>query len=227
MLIAKSPKAILFDLDGVLIDTEPLILQALKKTTKKYNIHLNNKQLESLKGRRKIDCAKQIYDWTKNKEFYNDLLDSKKNFLNIDLKMAKPFVGAIKLIKFCREINLPIALVTSCGKEIFNLKKSANPFLNLFPTKILGDNELIKEGKPAPDPYLIAAKTIGVETNQAWVVEDSYAGALSGLRAGCFLLFFSKNVNEFNKLVTEFGNKKVIHLENLKELIDFLKTNFK
>ena len=80
MLIAKSPKAILFDLDGVLIDTEPLILQALKKTTKKYNIHLNNKQLESLKGRRKIDCAKQFYDWTKNKEFYNDLLDSKKNF---------------------------------------------------------------------------------------------------------------------------------------------------
>ena len=57
-----------------------------------------------------------------------------------------------------------------------------------------------------------------METNQAWVVEDSYAGALSGLRAGCFLLFFSKNINELNKLVTEFGNKKVIHLENLNYL---------
>ena len=223
MLIAKSPKAILFDLDGVLIDTEPLILQALKKTTKKYNIYLNNEQLERLKGRRKIDCAKQIYYWTKNREFHDDLLDPKRNFLNVDFKMAKPFVGAIKLIKFCRKINLPIALVTSCGTEIFNLKKSANPFLDLFLTKILGDNKLIKEGKPAPDPYFIAAKTLGVDTNQAWVVEDSYAGALSGLRAGCPLLFFSKDISQFNKLVAEFGNKKIIRLLNLNEIINFLK----
>ena len=46
-----------------------------RENYKKYNINLNNKQLESLKGLRKIDCAKQIYAWTKNKQFYNDLLD--------------------------------------------------------------------------------------------------------------------------------------------------------
>ena len=55
------PKAVLFDLDGVLINTEPLLAEAWKETTKEFQFKLSNNNLQELKGRRRIDCAKKIY----------------------------------------------------------------------------------------------------------------------------------------------------------------------
>ena len=54
----EFPEAILFDLDGVLLDTEPLLANAWSETAKVYNYYLSNEKLSELKGRRRIDCAK-------------------------------------------------------------------------------------------------------------------------------------------------------------------------
>ncbi len=58
-----SPKACLFDLDGVLLDTEPLHGAAWAKTAATYGTHLTEKKLFFLRGRRRIDCAKQVLEW--------------------------------------------------------------------------------------------------------------------------------------------------------------------
>ena len=56
----EFPEAILFDLDGVLLDTEPLLANAWCETAKEYNHFLSNDKLLELKGRRRIDCAKKF-----------------------------------------------------------------------------------------------------------------------------------------------------------------------
>ena len=219
----EFPEAILFDLDGVLLDTEPLLADAWRETAKKYNYCLSGDKLNELKGRRKIDCAKKVLEWINLEISIEELVSTQKLKLSNQLTKAKPFKGAIDLINFCINIKLPIALVTSSSSDSFQIKSSINPWLNLFPIKILGDDKFISAGKPSPDPYLRALKLLEVDPNKTWVIEDSYAGSISGLKAECNLLFFSKDIEILNKLINEFNQEKIQKINELSEIIYYLK----
>ena len=99
----------------------------------------------------------------------------------------------------------------------------------MFQTKILGDDNSISAGKPSPEPYLKALKLLDVNPNKTWVVEDSYAGSLAGLKAGCNLYLFSRDIVILNKLIQEFHHNKIQKINELAEIIYFLKycQNFK
>ena len=219
----EFPEAILFDLDGVLLDTEPLLANAWSETAKEYNHNLSKDKLKELKGRRRIDCAKKVIKWINKDTSMEELLIIQKEKVNQRLKKAKPVKGAIDLINFCIKTRLPIALVTSSSSESFEIKSSVNTWLNLFQTKILGDDKSISAGKPAPDPYLKALKLLNVDSNKTWVIEDSYAGSLSALKAECNLLFFSKNIETYNKLINKFNQEKIRRINELSEIIYYLK----
>ncbi|MDC3119063.1 HAD family phosphatase [Prochlorococcus sp. AH-716-K03] len=219
----EFPEAILFDLDGVLLDTEPLLAKAWSETAKEYNHYLSNDKLLELKGRRRIDCAKKVFKWINKEISIKELLFIQKLKVDKQLTKAKPFKGAIDLINFCINIKLPIALVTSSSNESFKIKSSINPWLNLFETKILGDDKFISAGKPSPDPYLRALKILEVNPFKTWVIEDSYAGSVSGLRAECFLMFFSNDFGILNKLLSEFNQDKILKIKELSEIIYYLK----
>ncbi len=219
----EFPEAILFDLDGVLLDTEPLLANAWQEASKEYNYFLSQDKLKELKGRRKIDCAKKIIKWINQEIAIEELLSIQKLKLSNQLIKSKPFKGAIELINFCLKIKLPIALVTSSSSESFKIKSSVNPWLDLFKIKILGDDEFISAGKPSPDPYLRAIQILGVNADKSWVIEDSYAGSLSGLKAGCNLWFFSYDIKDLNLLIDEFDHTKIQRINELAEIIYFLK----
>ena len=176
----EFPEAILFDLDGVLLDTEPLLANAWLQTSKEYNYLLTPHKLKELQGRRKKDCAKKIIQWINQDISIEELLSTQKIKLSNQLNKSKPFKGAIELINFCIKIKLPIALVSSSSSDSFRIKSLVNPWLNLFEIKILGDDKFISAGKPSPDPYLRALKILDVDPNKTWVIEDSYAGSVSG-----------------------------------------------
>ena len=219
----EFPEAILFDLDGVLLDTEPLLANAWSETAKEYNHCLSKNKLLELKGRRRIDCAKKVHKWINKENSIEELLLIQKVKVAEQLTKAKPFKGAIDLINFCINIKLPIALVTSSSSESFKIKSSVNPWLNLFQIKILGDDKSISAGKPSPDPYLKALKLLDVDPNKTWVIEDSYAGSVSGLKAKCNLFLFSKDIEILNKLINEFTNEKIQKINELSEIIFYLK----
>ncbi len=219
----EYPEAILFDLDGVLLDTETLLAKAWNETAKEYNHYLSNDKLLELKGRRRIDCAKKVLQWINKENSIEELLDIQKSKVERELPKAKPNKGALDLINFCINTKLPIALVTSSSGESFKIKSSANPWLNLFETKILGDDKFISAGKPSPDPYLRALKILDVNPINTWVIEDSYAGSVSGLKAKCNLLFFSKDIEILNKLINEFNQEKIQRINELSEIIYYLK----
>ena len=219
----EFPEAILFDLDGVLLDTEPLLADAWSETAKECNYYLSNDELLELKGRRRRDCAKKVFKWINKENSIDELLLIQKSKVDKLIPKAKPFKGAIDLIKFCINIKLPIALVTSSSSESFKIKRSLNPWLNLFEIKILGDDKYISAGKPSPDPYLRALKMLDVDPIKTWVIEDSYAGSVSGLKAECYLLFFSKDINILNKLINEFTQDKIQKINELSEIIYYLK----
>ena len=217
------PEAILFDLDGVLLDTENLLANSWSEASKEYDHYLSKENLNELKGRPKIDCANKVLQWINKEISIEELLSKQKLKLGNQLTKAKPFKGAEDLIRFCMKIKLPIALVTSSSSDSFKIKSSVNPWLNLFPIKILGDDKFISKGKPSPDPYLKAIQKLDVNPDKSWVIEDSYSGSIAGLKAGCNLWFFSKDIQILNKLINEFNQNKIQRINELAEIIYFLK----
>ena len=200
-----------------------MLANAWSQTAKEFNHYLSKDKLLELKGRRRRDCAKKVYKWLNKENSIEKLLFVQKAKVDQQLTKAKPFKGAIDLINFCLNTKLPIALVTSSSSESFKIKSFKNPWLNLFKTKILGDDKFISDGKPSPDPYLRALKLLDVNPNKTWVIEDSYAGSVSGLKAECNLMFFSTDIEILSKLINEFTQEKIQKINELSEIIYYLK----
>ncbi len=68
-----------------------------------------------------------------------------------------------------------------------------------------------------------ALKILNVDPRKSWVIEDSYSGSVSGLKAECNLMFFSKDIEILNKLINEFNQEKIQKINELSEIIYYLK----
>ena len=217
------PKAFLFDLDGVLIDSEPLHGQAWKETASLFDINLTQNQLIGLRGRRRIDCAKELIKLIQKEVEIEDLLNLHKPISRQLILSAKAMPGSESLVKWCHKNNIPMALVTSSSSESLQIKTTPHKWMHLFSIKVLGDDKSLKKGKPAPDPYLLAAQKLNISPKECWAVEDSISGVTSAIKAGCCVLFL-KNKND--KLIKENfleNNKNLKEIQNLKDIEKILK----
>ena len=212
------PKAFLFDLDGVLIDSEPLHGQAWKETAALFDVNLTNSQLSLLKGRRRIDCAKELVRLIPKVVEVKDLLDLHKPISRQLILTAQAMQGGENLVRRCHENNIPMALVTSSSSESFKIKTAHHQWMNLFTVKVLGDDKLLSKGKPAPDPYLLAAERLNIKPQECWAVEDSISGLTSALDAGCFVFFLQENCSVVEKKEVFFKNKNFLSITHLKEI---------
>ena len=217
------PKAFLFDLDGVLIDSEPLHGQAWKETAALFDLNLTNEQLKLLRGKRRIDCANELVKLIPKKVEVKDLLNLHKPISRQRILTAKAMQGAESLVKRCHENNLPMALVTSSSNESVDIKTAPHKWMNLFSIRVLGDDKLLNKGKPAPDPYLLAAEKLNVSPKECWAVEDSISGVSSALKAGCFVLCLKeKSAQKSEKDFPEEENilKEIDHLKEIEKLLN-------
>ena len=217
------PKAFLFDLDGVLIDSEPLHGQAWKETAAQFDLNLTDNQVKLLRGRRRIDCANELVKLISKRVKTEDVLRLHKPISRRLILTAPAMSGSESLLKRCQKNNIPIALVTSSSSESLKIKTANHKWMNLFSTKVLGDDKLLANGKPAPDPYLLAAKKLNIPPQECWAVEDSIAGVTSALKAGCFVLFLKENkteLSEENIFEQDKNLRKINQLQEIEEMLD-------
>ena len=222
------PKALLFDLDGVLIDSEPFHGQAWKETAALFDIDLTHSQLKLLRGRRRIDCANQIIELIPKKVKTEELLNLHKPISRRLILNAQAMLGSESLLKKCHKNNIPMALVTSSSYESFKIKTSHHKWMNLFSIMVLGDDKSLSQGKPAPDPYLLAAKKLNLAPQECWAIEDSISGVSSALRAGCFVLFLEEHNAEVSKKEFFDGDnylKEINQLIEIEKMLDEFQIN--
>jgi HAD superfamily hydrolase (TIGR01509 family) len=185
----SDPAACLFDLDGLLLDTEPLHARAWREAAARFGADLNGDQLLALRGRRRLDCTLLVLDWileASGRELTAEqLLAVRQPIAEALLPEAAPMPGAIQLIERCHTEGIPMALATSSSRNAVALKARPHPWIGLIQTRVHGDDPELVAGKPAPDVFLLAASRLGVAANQCWAFEDSPAGARSAAAAGC------------------------------------------
>ena len=184
------PAACLFDLDGLLLDTEPLHAQAWEAAARHFGCGLDRQQLLALRGRRRLDCAEQVRSWIaavgQAVPSVEALLAVRQPIAEALLVTAPPMAGAQALVERCSTLAIPMALATSSSKAAVALKASPHPWLAAITVRVHGDDPELRCGKPAPDVFLLAAERLGVPANDScWAFEDSPAGAQAALAAGC------------------------------------------
>ena len=130
--------------------------------------------------------------------------------------------GGENLVKRCHKDNIPMALVTSSSFESFQIKTAPHKWINLFSVIVLGDDKLLVKGKPAPDPYLLAAEKLNLAPQDCWAVEDSIAGVSSALEAGCFVFFLKEKHDQIKKkeiLDQTINLKQISHLKEIEQIL--------
>ncbi|KEF43355.1 MAG: HAD family hydrolase [Cyanobium sp. CACIAM 14] len=185
----NPPAACLFDLDGLLLDTEPLHAHAWREAAAHFGHTLAAEQLLRLRGRRRFDCARQVLGWMAQDvgavPSLEELLAVRQPIAEALLVQAPPMPGAPELVARCRRKAVPMALATSSSREAVALKAAPHPWLELIEVRVHGDDPELVDGKPAPDPFLLAARRLGVAPDGCWAFEDSVAGVAAALAAGC------------------------------------------
>jgi HAD superfamily hydrolase (TIGR01509 family) len=185
------PAACLFDLDGLLLDTEPLHSEAWHQAAHHFGLGLTVDQLLALRGRRRFDCAEQVRQWIGQAgqvvPTVDALLAVRQPIAERLLPLAQPMPGAVTLIAACQDRKVPMAMVTSSSRAAVALKEAPHPWLESIAVRVHGDDPALGAGKPAPDPYRLAAQRLGVDPRDCWAFEDSQAGVQSALAAGCLV----------------------------------------
>ncbi len=216
------PKAFLFDLDGVLIDSEPLHGKAWKETAALFDLNLTFTQQKLLRGRRRIDCANELVKLISKTVKIEEVLSRHKPISRRLISTAKAMPGSESLVKSCHHNNIPMALVTSSSSESLKIKTEQHKWMKFFSIEVLGDDKSLTQGKPAPDPYLLAAERLNLMPQECWAVEDSISGVSSALKAGCFVFCLREEKDALPKkdFFEKDNNLKLIN--NLNEIEQIL-----
>lgn len=178
----KDLKAVIFDLDGVIVDTMPFHAKAWQDTFKKFGIKVSKKEIYLREGEK---WDKTFYDIVKKhgirmtKQVKKAVFKHRENVFKNILKI-RLFKDAPPLIRCLKKRGLKLALVTGTPrKEVKRILPK--PLYKLFDVIIPSDE--VRHGKPHPEPFLRAIKRLKVSPKRAVVIENAPNGIRSAKRA--------------------------------------------
>lgn len=172
-------KATLIDLDGFLVNSEELYLEANKLYFDPLGMRFTEKHHREGTGRRFEEWIKTVVNIDKSGE--EILKERNLIFFKLVKTKLRLLPGARNFLNEMKQ-NFKTALVTSSKKDYVDLVFDITKIQDFFDLVITG--ELPKKGKPDPDCYLLAAKKLNVKTSECVVFEDAPNGVLAGKNAG-------------------------------------------
>lgn len=179
----KGIKAVIFDMDGVLIDSEPLWRKAMIKGFNDIGVNFTEEDCRKTTGMRFKEVVNHWFLHHNIEHTHPDELD--KSVINhlIELIKAegKPMAGAIELLQHLKNKNYPIGLATSSSHALVDVvlhKISTHSFF-----KSVVSAEFLQYGKPHPEVFLKCAEELGVDPKHCVVIEDSVNGVIAGKAA--------------------------------------------
>ncbi|CNI72032.1 putative phosphatase [Yersinia massiliensis] len=173
-------KGFLFDLDGTLVDSLPVVERAWIGWANKRGIN-PSEVLDFIHGKQAITSLRHFMPGASESEIEAEFLALEHIEAN-DTDGIRDLPGAVALLERLNNLSIPWAIVTSGSVPVASARRAAG---HLPEPKVFVTAELVKHGKPKPDAYLLGAERLGLAPEDCIVVEDAPAGILSGLAAGC------------------------------------------
>jgi HAD superfamily hydrolase (TIGR01509 family) len=207
-------KAILFDMNGIIIDDEHIHEMAFRETVKPFGIDLDHQAyLDCCAGKTDRAGYEQIATKFSNDLPVDELLQQKSQmYLKLFPANKKDYPGVINLIHSLAK-NFTLALTSSSSRAEVNLITKEFGIDHEFRITISADE--VTKGKPDPEPYLITTQKLDLKPEECVVIEDSRSGVLSSKAAGCYCIGVTTThteedlreadlvVGDFTKITTE------------------------
>jgi HAD superfamily hydrolase (TIGR01509 family) len=176
-------QAVLWDMDGTLVDTEPYWLKSEQAFANRHNANWEIGDAEQFIGFSLYDTADLLRKkFNLQNQTDQQIIDELTNGVVEQIEDELPFrPGALELLRELREKGIPTALVTMSMSDMANSVVSRIPF-KAFDVVLGGDQ--VQFGKPHPEPYIRAAEKLGVDPSGCIALEDSKTGLTSAETAG-------------------------------------------
>jgi HAD superfamily hydrolase (TIGR01509 family) len=190
---ARALAGVLLDLDGTLCDTETDWIAAEGDIAHEYETEWTEADALHIVGFDLYDSAAYVRGRMRLPLTLDETVDLMLNrvIARVRARGVDWRPGAVELVSACNDEGVPIALVTSSHKPFVAAILEEMP-RGTFDAIVTGD--AVPNGKPAPDPYLMGAKALGVDPSYCVAIEDSPTGARSAYAAGCTVVVVPNHV---------------------------------
>ncbi len=222
MKLLPEFSAVIFDMDGLVLDTESTYVIAWQKASAIMGLDFSTDFCYSMSGLQSEDVKKKLLQHCGN-DFDLSAFGalSKKHwhqYVNQHGILVNP--GVSKFITLLQQHHIPYALATN--SKLHNVTECLKyaQFENIFSTIITRDE--VDKGKPAPDIFLLAAKKLDTAIEQCLVLEDSATGIKAALSSGAMSIFIPSYVADAKTTACSAN----LQLENMEQLVDIFQFQF-
>jgi beta-phosphoglucomutase family hydrolase len=179
----SRPKAVIWDMDGVIADTGPYHFKAWRKVFRERGVELTEEAFKKNFGKRNDTIIRNtLGDEIATAEIETISRDKETTFRRMARNDMKPLPGVTELIKALAEGGFKQALGSSAPIENIRLIIKSLGIADAFQTIVSGGE--VTEGKPGPQGFLLAARKLAIEPRACVVIEDAVAGITAARRAG-------------------------------------------
>lgn len=184
------PKAVLFDMDGVLYDSMRFHARSWYETACKHQLVATPELFYLYEGQTGDSTINELYRTTFHRDATEEekrtIYDEKARLFNL-YNDGEAMPGAADVLKAVRASGLQTLIVTGSGQHSL-IDKVEHTYPGCFKREQMVTAFDVKLGKPHPEPYLMGLKKAGVQANEAFVVENAPMGVQAGVAAGIFTI---------------------------------------
>ena len=217
-------KAVIFDMDGVIIDSEMVYLEYLWEYAKTKKADIRIEELYGTVGTTKKDCWVVVAAAVNNGETWEELRAGymgiwDRIFKEVDYqKIFRPEI--LSIMDWLKDSGYLLAVASSTGLDEVKQILTVNHVAERLEIMVSGNN--FKRSKPEPEVYLYTAEQLGVKPEECLVIEDSTVGITAGSRAGMHVAALIDDRFSFDRSLAEFELNK---LSDIIPLVEKLKNS--
>jgi beta-phosphoglucomutase family hydrolase len=176
-------KAVIWDLDGVIVDTGRFHLSAWRQLSEEMGFYFTAEDFRRVFGLRDSDAIRRVLAPDISADEVEALAERKEAIFRAEVKgKIKPLPGVLPLLHSLKENGFRLALASSTVPENIKMLLSSLGIEQLFDCLVSGRD--VSRGKPDPEGFLLAAKRLGVEPGSCVIVEDAIDGVRAAKAAG-------------------------------------------
>lgn len=191
-------KTILFDMDGIVVDSEKLHIKAFEITLAKYGIKISDEVILEFVGRSDESFFEYIYNEVSNKHTEEEMLEEKHKQYDSISKNLQYIKGVEDFINLVKAKGLKRAMVTSSAKLTVAKADRVLDHIMHFDTVVAEEDT--NRHKPFPEPYLLGLERTKSDPKTTLVIEDSINGIKAGKAADCIVV----------GMTTSFGKDRLL-----------------